>query len=76
MTSTDQLRTERINRPAAENRAEETHCAFDVAEWNAVPQKTDLLLVQIARDRAWSWVTSSTLVNRPGGLQPPGRYPV
>jgi hypothetical protein len=39
----------------------------------AAPLKTDQAVVRNARVRAWSWVTSSTLVNRPGGSQPLGR---
>jgi hypothetical protein len=45
---------------------------FVVAKWNAAPLKTDQAMVRNARERAWSWVTSSTLVNRHGGSQPPG----
>jgi hypothetical protein len=47
-----------------------------VARWNEEPGKTDLALVRTARKRAWSWETSSTLVNRIGGVLPPSRYPV
>src|SRR5438105_2007134 len=56
---------ERSNRPAAANRAEETWC--HVAKWKVAPRKTDLAMVRNARGLAWSWVTSSTLVNRLGG---------
>ena len=38
-------------------------------EWNVVPRKTDLAMVRNARGLAWSWVTSSTLVNRLGGMR-------
>jgi cytosine/uracil/thiamine/allantoin permease len=37
------------NRPTAANRAEETLPAFVVAEWNAVPPKTDKAMVLNAR---------------------------
>jgi hypothetical protein len=39
-----------------------------VARWNAALRKTDVAMVHIARGLAWSWVTSSTLVNRLCGL--------
>ena len=61
-------RKERSNRPAAANRAEETMGGFVVAKWNAAPLKTDQAMVRNARERAWSWVTSSTLVNRRDGV--------
>jgi len=52
-----------------------------VAEWNAALRKTDVAVVRTARGLAWSWVRSSTLVNRLGGClharRPPlSRYPV
>jgi len=37
---------------------------FVVAKWSAAPLKTDQAMVRNARVWAWSWVTSSTLVNR------------
>ena len=40
---------ERSNRPTAANRAEETLCAFGVAELSAVPLKTDQAMVLNAR---------------------------
>jgi hypothetical protein len=40
---------------------------FAVAEWKAALLKTDKAMVRYAREGAWSWVTSSTLVNQPGG---------
>ena len=43
------FRGERSNRPAAANRAEETHVFAIVARWNAVPLKTDVAMVHIAR---------------------------
>jgi len=43
---------------------------------SVVPRKTDVAMVHFARGLAWSWVASSTLVNRLCGLQPLGRYPV
>jgi hypothetical protein len=63
------------NRPVAANRAEETRGPWAVAEWDAAPLKTDQSMVPAARDLARSWETLSTLVNRPGGSQPLGRYP-
>ena len=40
---------ERSNRPTAENRAEETLCAFVVAKLSAEPLKTDQAMVLYAR---------------------------
>jgi hypothetical protein len=40
-----------------------------VASWKVVPRKTDGAMVRTARLRAWSWVTSSTLVNRWRGCE-------
>ena len=42
-------RCERSNRPTAENRAEETLCAFVVAKLSAEPLKTDQAMVLYAR---------------------------
>jgi len=39
-------------------------------------QKAEETMVHYARNGAWSWVTSSTLVNPLGGVQPPNGYPV
>ena len=44
-----------------------------MARWNAAPRKTEVAMVRIARGIAWSWVTSSTVVNRLGGVQLSGR---
>ena len=41
---------ERSNRPPAENRAEETLCAFVVAKWRAEPLKTEQAMVLYARE--------------------------
>jgi hypothetical protein len=70
------LMGERSNRRAAANRAEETLRAPVVARWNAVPRKTGVAVVRNARGLAWSWVTSSTLVNRCSSSYLPRRYPV
>jgi len=64
------------DRVVAANHPEETRGGRCVARWNAALRKTDVAMVWIARGLAWSWVTSSTLVNGPGGSQPPDRYPV
>jgi hypothetical protein len=56
----------RSNRLFAENRAEETQGRRVVAKWNAALRKTEGSMVHLARKKAWSWVTSSTLVNRFG----------
>ncbi|CAG9931831.1 protein of unknown function [Candidatus Nitrotoga arctica] len=47
-----------------------------MAKWNEVPRKTGIAMVHIARGLAWSWVTSSTLVNWLGVVGTLGRYPV
>ena len=39
-----------------------------VAWWRPVPQKADLPMVLFARGLAWSWVTSSTLVDQLGQI--------
>ncbi len=67
---------QRSNRAYAANRPEETRGECVVARWKAVLRKTGMAMVHFARGLAWSWVTSSTLVSRPGGSQPPGRHPV
>ena len=68
------LRLQAKMRPASEiigeaaNRAEETQDGNVVASWNAALRKTDRPMVRNARLQAWSWVTSSILVNRSGGV--------
>jgi len=61
------------NRPEAANRAEETLGGCVVAVLGMVPRKTDVAMVRHARGLAWSWVTSSTLVNRCGSSYRPWR---
>jgi len=43
------MRSERSNRLTAENRAEETLCAFGVAKLKAKPLKTDQAMALYAR---------------------------
>jgi len=57
--------------------APKKHCGPSLWQsGSVVPLKTDKAMVRNARVWAWSWVTSSILVNRRGGLQPLCRYPV
>ena len=46
-----------------------------MAKWNAALRKTDVAMVHIARWLAWSWVTSSTWVNRFGVSPSPADIP-
>ena len=45
-----------------------------MAKWNAALRKADVAVVRTARGLAWSWVTSSTLVNCLGSSSLPRQY--